>query len=72
LSNIYIHESCKLYFYLDNTIPACRDNDGIRVIGRETHTANPVCVPIILDGVFALGQCIPQFNRLVSWTWDNL
>lgn len=61
-----------LYLYLHHAIPTRGNNDGVRVVGRETHAADPVCVSIILYGIFALGQCIPQLNSLVPRAGDDL
>ena len=40
--------------------------------GRETNAADPVTMAIFLDGVFAFGQCVPQFDRLVTGTRYDL
>lgn len=50
---------------LDGTIPTARHNDGVGVVGRETHARHPVSVAILLDGEFALGKSVPQLDGLV-------
>lgn len=56
---LYLSLECKLHFYLNNAIPACRNDDGIRVIGRKAYAANPIRMPVILYGVFTFGQGVP-------------
>lgn len=50
---------------LDGAIPATGHNDGIRVVGRETHARHPISVAILLDGKLALSQSVPQLDGLV-------
>lgn len=57
---------------LDRAIPAATDDDWIGVIWRETDARHPVRVSLILDGVLALGECVPQFDGLVSGAGDDL
>merc|ERR1739848_371669 len=57
---------------LDIFIPAARHNDGVLVVGGEPNARNPFSVTLLLDGVFALSQSIPQLDGLVSGSTDNL
>ena len=58
--------------YLDGTIPAAGHDDGIGVIGRETHAGHPIGVTIFLNGELALSQSVPQLDGLVARAGDNL
>lgn len=51
---------------LDGAIPTSRDNDWIDLVGREANARDPVGVSILLNGVLALGQSVPQLDGLVS------
>jgi len=57
---------------LNGAIPAAGHNDGIRVVGRETHARHPIGVTILLDGELALSQSVPQLDGLVPRAGDNL
>ncbi len=52
--------------YLDIFVPSTRHDDGVGVVGRESHTGDPVRVTLILNSVLALGKGVPQLNRLVA------
>jgi len=56
--------------YLDHTIPSSRDDD--RVLRRESNTADPFSVSLILNGVLALSEGIPEFDSLVSRSRNDL
>lgn len=58
--------------YLDVFVPAARDDDGVLVVGGETDAAHPITVTFFLDGVFTLGQGIPQFDGLVPGSGNDL
>ena len=51
--------------HLDVLVPAAADDDGVRVVGREPHAGDPVAVTLLLDGVLALRQGVPQLDGLV-------
>jgi len=51
---------------LDEFIPTSRDDDGVLNVGGESHAADPLRVTLILNGVLALSQSIPQLDGLVS------
>jgi len=57
---------------LNKLIPTSRDDDWVLNVGRESNTANPLCVSLFINGVFALSKSIPQLNSLVSGTRNNL
>merc|ERR1719334_2385052 len=57
---------------LDVLIPTRRHDDWVQVIWREPHARNPVLMPIFLNGVLALGQCIPQLDGLVPGSRHDL
>jgi len=57
---------------LDIFVPAARNDDGVLVVGGEPNARNPFSVTLLLDGVFALSQSIPQLDGLVSGSTDNL
>jgi len=57
---------------LDILVPASRYDDWVLVVGREPDAGHPVLVAILLDGVLALGQGVPQLDGLVSGGRDNL
>jgi len=57
---------------LDCLVPTSRDDDGIRGVGRETDTADPLGVTLIVDGVLALSESVPQLDGLISRTRDDL
>lgn len=57
---------------LDGTIPTARHNHGVGVVGRESDARNPVGVTLILDGVLALSQGVPQLDGLVSGARNDL
>ena len=58
--------------YLDIFIPSTRDDDGVRVVGREPNAGHPVGVTLLLDGVLALSKGVPQLDGLVAGSRDNL
>lgn len=57
---------------LDGAIPAARHNHGIGVVGREADARHPVGVALVLDGVLALGERVPQLDGLVSGAGHDL
>lgn len=42
------------------------------MIWREAYTADPIGMSLILYGIFAFCQCIPQLDSLVTRTRHNL
>uniref|UniRef100_A0A182KI47 Uncharacterized protein n=1 Tax=Anopheles christyi TaxID=43041 RepID=A0A182KI47_9DIPT len=57
---------------LHHTIPTCRHDDRIGVVRRESYTRHPVRVSVFLNGVLTLSQSVPQLDRLVTRSRDNL
>lgn len=57
---------------LDGTIPTARNDDWVAVVWRETHARHPVRVTLILDGVFAFSQSVPQLDGLVTGAGHDL
>jgi hypothetical protein len=57
---------------LDVPVPPAGDDDGVRVVGREPNAGNPVSVTLLLDGVLALGQGVPELDGLVAGSGNDL
>lgn len=58
---------------LDDFVPASRNNDGVGLVGRESDAADPFTVRgVVIDGVFALSQSVPELDGLVSRSRDDL
>lgn len=46
--------------YLDQLVPASRDNDGVGGDRAEAHTGHPLSVAVwVTNGVLALSQGVP-------------
>jgi len=56
---------------LDELIPTSRDDDGGSSVG-ESDARDPLSVSLILDGVLALSEGIPQLDGLISRSRDDL
>ena len=52
--------------HLDVLVPPARHDDGVGGVGGEAHAAHPVAVALVLDGVLALGERVPQLDALVA------
>ena len=50
---------------LNILVPSAGHDDGVLVVRREPDTRNPLSVTLLLDGVLALGQGVPQLDGLV-------
>lgn len=57
---------------LDDLIPAARHDERVARGRGEADAADPLGVPILLDGVLALAQRVPQLDGLVARARDNL
>ena len=57
---------------LDDLVPSSRDYQRLLGGGRETDARNPVVVLILLNGVLALTECVPQLDGLVATRRDDL
>ena len=51
---------------LDQLVPAARDDQRVGRRGREAHARDPLGVAVLLDGVLALTERVPQLDRLVA------
>lgn len=58
--------------HLDVLVPPAGDDDGVLVVGREPHAGHPVAVALLLDGVLALRQRVPQLDGLVAGAGHDL
>jgi len=58
--------------YLDNLVPASRDNDGVGGVRREADAGDPLGVAVLLDGELALSEGVPQLDGLVTGSRDDL
>merc|ERR1719325_237470 len=52
--------------HLDVLVPPARHDDRVGGVGGEAHAADPVAVALVLDGVLALGERVPQLDALVA------
>lgn len=58
--------------YLDELVPASRDDDGVLGVGREAHARNPLSVALVGDGVLAVTEGVPELDRSVAGTGNDL
>jgi len=58
--------------HLHKFVPSSGHNDGVLNVGGESNTADPLCVTLLINGVFTLSKGIPQLNSLVSGARHNL
>lgn len=58
--------------YLDKLVPTCTDDDGVLWVGRKSDARNPVGVTLVGDGEFAVAQSVPELDRSVSRSRDDL
>lgn len=58
--------------YLDNLVPASRDNDGVLGVGAEADARNPLGVALVGDGVLAVAKSVPELDGPVARARDNL
>jgi len=56
----------------DEFVPTSRDDHGVGSIRRESNTADPFSVAVLVDGVFAFSEGIPELDGFVSRTRDDL
>mmetsp|Transcript_7944 Transcript_7944/g.20778 ORF Transcript_7944/g.20778 Transcript_7944/m.20778 type:complete len:342 (+) Transcript_7944:66-1091(+) len=57
---------------LDQLVPAARHDQWVSGRRREAHARHPLGVAILLDRVLALAERVPQLDRLVACTRDDL
>ena len=58
--------------YLDELVPASRDNDGVLGVGAEADARHPLGVALLGDGELAVTQGVPQLDGAVTRTGDDL
>lgn len=61
-----------IFTYLDELIPARRDNDGVLGVGAEAHARNPLGVALIGDGVLAVTEGVPELDGTVTGARNDL
>jgi hypothetical protein len=52
--------------YLDDLVPTSRNNQGLLSGRRESNTGNPVVMLILLNGVLALTESVPELDGSVT------
>jgi len=57
---------------LDHLVPSAGNDDWVLVVGREPDAGHPVVVGILLDGVLALGEGVPQLDGPVPGSRHDL
>ena len=62
----------RIFFYLDEFVPAARHDDGVGGVGREAHARHPLGVAVLLDRVLAHSERVPQLYGLVTRTRHDL
>ena len=58
--------------YLDELVPASRDDDGVLGVGAEADAGHPLGVALVGDGELAVTKGVPQLDGAVTRTGDNL
>lgn len=58
--------------YLDNLVPASRDNDGVLGVGAEADAADPLGVTVVGDVELALAQGVPELDGAVARARNDL
>lgn len=58
--------------YLHELIPASADDDGVLGVGAEAHARHPLGVALVGDGELAVSEGVPQLDRAVARTGDDL
>ena len=57
---------------LDQLVPASGNDDGGTLGRREAHAGNPVLVTVLLNGVLALTEGVPQLHGAIARARDDL
>jgi len=57
---------------LDHLVPSAGNDDWVLVVGREPDAGHPIVVGILLDGVLALGEGVPQLDGPVPGSRHDL
>lgn len=58
--------------YLDQLVPASRDDDGVLGVGGEADAGHPLSVALVGDGELAVAEGVPQLDGSVAGSGDNL
>lgn len=58
--------------HLDELVPASGDDDGVLGVGREAHARHPLGVTLVGDGVLAVTEGVPELDRSVAGTGNDL
>lgn len=58
--------------HLNNLVPSGRDDDGVRGVGAESDTADPLGVAVLGDVELALSEGVPQLDGAVTRRGNNL
>jgi len=57
---------------LDHLVPSAGNDDWVLVVGGEPDAGHPIVVGILLDGVLALGEGVPQLDGPVPGSRHDL
>lgn len=58
--------------YLDQLVPAGRDDHRVLGVGREANARNPLSVALVGDGELAVTEGVPELDGPVAGARDNL
>lgn len=58
--------------YLDKLIPPGAHNDRVLRVRAEPHARNPLRMTLVGNGKLAVAQGVPQFDRAIARTRDDL
>lgn len=58
--------------YLDELVPAARDNDGVLGVGAEADARNPFGVALVGDGELAVTEGVPELDGTVARSGNDL
>lgn len=58
--------------YLDEFIPASRDDDGVLGVGAKANAGDPFGMSLVGDGELAVSQSVPQFDGSVAGSGYDL
>ena len=61
-----------VYTHLDELVPTSRDDDGVLGVGREADARDPLGVALVGDGVLAVTEGVPELDRPVTGSGDDL
>lgn len=58
--------------HLDKLVPTSRNDYGVLRVRREAHARHPFGVALVGDGVLAVTEGVPQLDRSVTGTGNDL